>query len=185
MLLPKSALKLFGLVVIVISLISYYFSTSITALISFGLFLIILHFLYDKNNKLIAHIAVLLILLLLAGLYKPMTGAIDRGDSFAILRVATMMLTTLYVFICFIKSFIVKNCYPYNGTNMFFDTLVFTFLFTSCNNNSKPVYATDSFKKGETIYKTLCISCHNMDPRKDGAYWHQISQVRITNLLKV
>ena len=72
----------------------------------FGLFLIILHFLYDKNNKLIAHIALLLILLLLAGLYKPMTGAIDRGDSFAILRVATMMLTTLYVFICFIKSFI-------------------------------------------------------------------------------
>tara|TARA_Y100001970_G_C14201853_1_gene841576 strand:- start:37 stop:378 length:342 start_codon:yes stop_codon:yes gene_type:complete len=108
MLLPKSALKLNGLVVIVISLISYFFSTSITALIPsfFGLFLIILHFLYDKNNKLIAHIAVLLILLLLAGLYKPMTGAIDRGDSFAILRVAIMMFTTLYVFICFIKSFI-------------------------------------------------------------------------------
>ena len=65
MLLPKSV-KLNGLVVIVISLISYYFSTSITALIPsfFGLFLIILH-LYDKNNKLIAHIAVLLILLLL------------------------------------------------------------------------------------------------------------------------
>tara|TARA_A100001011_G_C13926319_1_gene681320 strand:- start:92 stop:433 length:342 start_codon:yes stop_codon:yes gene_type:complete len=108
MLLPKSALKLNGLVVIVISLISYFFSTSITALIPsfFGLLLIILHFLYDKNNKLIAHIAVLLILLLLAGLYKPMTGAIDRSDPFAIIRVAAMMLTTLYVFICFIKSFI-------------------------------------------------------------------------------
>ena len=108
MLLPKSALKLNGLVVILVSLISYYYSTSITALIpSFlGLLLIILHFLYDKNNKLIAHIAVLLILLLLVGLYKPMAGAIERGDSFAILRVALMMLTTLYVFICFIKSFI-------------------------------------------------------------------------------
>ena len=52
MLLPKSALKLNGLVVILVSLISFYSSTSITALIPsfFGLFLIILHFLYDKNN---------------------------------------------------------------------------------------------------------------------------------------
>ena len=45
--------------------------------------------------------------------------------------------------------------------------LVCIFLITSCNS-SEPVYATDSFKKGETIYKTLCISCHNVDPRKDG-----------------
>ena len=50
----------------------------------------------------------------------------------------------------------------------FLITLVFIFLLTSCNNSNKPVYATDSFKKGETIYKTLCISCHNVDPRKDG-----------------
>ena len=32
----------------------------------------------------------------------------------------------------------------------------------------KELYTGGTFKKGETIYKTLCISCHNIDPRKDG-----------------
>ena len=50
----------------------------------------------------------------------------------------------------------------------FLITLVFTFLFTSCNNNSKPVYATDSFKKVKLYIGHYVLSCHNMDPRKDG-----------------
>ena len=108
MLAPKNALKLNSLVVISISIISYLITTSITALIPlvFGVLLIILYYLFDKNNKLIAHIAILLILLLLVGLNKPLTGAIDRADSYAILRVSLMFFTTVYTLICFIKSFI-------------------------------------------------------------------------------
>ena len=108
MLLPKEALRFNALTVIIISLISYFYSSSITALIPmfFGLMLFLLYYLYDKNNKLIAHIAVLLILLLLVGFQKPLSGAIDRSDLFAILRVTLMILATTYTLVCLIKSFI-------------------------------------------------------------------------------
>ena len=105
---PKSALRFNSLIVVLIGLISYSNSSSATALIpvGFGLILFILFMLYDKNNKLIAHIAVLLILLLLVGLYKPFAGAIERGDSIAMFRVGIMKLATIYTLICFVKSFI-------------------------------------------------------------------------------
>ncbi|HSR88287.1 MAG TPA: hypothetical protein VLL07_04990 [Pontiella sp.] len=59
-----------------------------------------------KENKIVAHIAVLLTLLILGGLVKPLTAAIDREDGLAIMRVLVMMLSTILALVFFIKSFI-------------------------------------------------------------------------------
>jgi hypothetical protein len=59
-----------------------------------------------KENKIIAHVAVLLTLVILVALIKPLTAAVDRDDGMAIMRVSVMMASTLIAFIFFIKSFI-------------------------------------------------------------------------------
>lgn len=88
-----------------------YFSSdtpSITALIPaiIGVLLLICNPGVRKENKVIAHIAVVLTLLVLIGLIKPLTGAMGRGDSAAIFRVVTMILSTLLAMVYFVKSFI-------------------------------------------------------------------------------
>ncbi len=59
-----------------------------------------------KEDKIVAHIAVLLTLLILGGLMKPLTASMGSGDGMAILRVSIMLLTTLIALVAFIKSFI-------------------------------------------------------------------------------
>ncbi|MCH2235526.1 MAG: hypothetical protein MK078_14845 [Crocinitomicaceae bacterium] len=59
-----------------------------------------------KEGKIASHIAVLLTLLILVGLIKPLTGAIERSSDLGIARVVIMMLTTITALIFFIKSFI-------------------------------------------------------------------------------
>lgn len=59
-----------------------------------------------KENKIVAHIAVLLTLLIMGGLVKPLTAAIDREDGMAIMRVSVMLITTVIALVAFIKSFI-------------------------------------------------------------------------------
>ena len=59
-----------------------------------------------KEDKIIAHIAVLLTLLILFGLIKPLTASIDRGDCMATTRVLFMIASTLIALFFFIKSFI-------------------------------------------------------------------------------
>lgn len=59
-----------------------------------------------KENKVIAHIAVVLTLILLLGLVMPLKGAFARGDQMAIIRVAIMLLTSVLAMVYFIKSFI-------------------------------------------------------------------------------
>ena len=79
-----------------------------TALIPVGFGAVIL-FLYrgvKKENKIVAHIAVLLTLLILGGLVKPLTAATGRGDGLAIMRVSVMILSTVGALFFFIKSFI-------------------------------------------------------------------------------
>lgn len=71
-----------------------------------GLALLIMNGGIKKENKIIAHIAILLTLLILLGLIMPLFGAIGRSDNFAVLRVALMMATTVYAIIGFISSFI-------------------------------------------------------------------------------
>ena len=58
-----------------------------------------------KENKIIAHVAVLLTLFILIGLIMPLKGALARGDALAILRVVVMMLSTIAALFFFIKSF--------------------------------------------------------------------------------
>lgn len=79
-----------------------------TALIPvvFGVILLLLNSGVKKENKVIAHIAVVLTLLILFGLGKPLMGAMDRGDTMATARVGVMLLSTVVALVFFIKSFI-------------------------------------------------------------------------------
>ncbi len=80
---------------------------SMTALIPvvIGGILLLLNSGVKKENKVIAHIAVVLTLLILIGLIKPMMGAMDRGDTMATARVGIMILSTIVAMVYFIKSF--------------------------------------------------------------------------------
>jgi hypothetical protein len=81
---------------------------SITALIPtfIGVILIAINKGVKKENKVIAHIAVVLTLVILIGLIKPLLGAVDRSDNLAILRVLIMIISTIMAMVYFIKSFI-------------------------------------------------------------------------------
>ncbi len=83
-------------------------SPSPTALIPvvFGVILALLNGGVKKENKVIAHIAVLLTLLILFGLIKPLMGVLERGNTMGIVRVGAMLLSTVVALIYFIKSFI-------------------------------------------------------------------------------
>ena len=79
-----------------------------TALIPVGVGVVLLA-LYKgvkKENKIIAHIAVLLTLLILGGLVKPLLGALDRNDGVALVRVSVMIVSTVVALLFFIKSFV-------------------------------------------------------------------------------
>ena len=74
--------------------------------VGFGVVILSLYKGVKKEDKIIAHIAVLLTLLILGGLVKPLTAAIGREDGLAIMRVAVMIVSTLVALVFFIKSFI-------------------------------------------------------------------------------
>ena len=88
----------------------YFQSTapSPTALIPvvFGVFLLLMNNGIKNENKIIAHVAVLLTLLILFGLAMPLLGAIKRSDFYALIRVSFMMVTTLLAMVFFVRSFI-------------------------------------------------------------------------------
>ncbi|MEM1131948.1 MAG: hypothetical protein AAGH53_03335 [Pseudomonadota bacterium] len=81
---------------------------SITILIpaATGVLLLLLNNGVKRENKVVAHIAVLLTLLIFIALFMPMKGAIGRDDPLAMLRVGLMLVSTLFALIVFIKSFI-------------------------------------------------------------------------------
>ncbi|MCG8322382.1 MAG: hypothetical protein MI921_22990 [Cytophagales bacterium] len=83
-------------------------SPSVTALIPafVGVALLICNPGVKKENKIIAHIAVLLTLIIFIGLFRPLMGVIDRGNTIGIIRVAIMLISTVVAMIFFIKSFI-------------------------------------------------------------------------------
>ena len=83
-------------------------SPSVTALIPafVGVALLICNPGVKKENKVIAHIAVLLTLIIFIGLFRPLMGVIDRGNTIGIVRVAIMLISTVLAMIFFIKSFI-------------------------------------------------------------------------------
>jgi len=106
---PRKAALLNSSVLILIGFISYYYNTtSITALIPvfIGVTIFMCYVLYEKNNKIFAHICATLMLLALLGLFKPIMGSIARSDSYAALRIGIMQLVSFYSLVCFIISFI-------------------------------------------------------------------------------
>ncbi len=105
---PKKATLINSLTLIVIGSAGYFIKSSPTALLPamFGIFLGFCYFLYDKNNKLIAHIAIFLILVVFISLFMPLNARIADKDLFGTLRVAGMQIISLYSMICFIANFI-------------------------------------------------------------------------------
>ena len=81
---------------------------STTALIPVitGIILILLNNGIKVENKIVAHIAVLLTFIMIFGLVMPLLGSIKRSDTGAVIRVSIMLSTTVLAFIIFIKSFI-------------------------------------------------------------------------------
>ncbi len=84
---------------------------SITALIP--LFLGVILFLCNngvkKENKVIAHIAVVVTLIALLGLFMPLKAAIAEDRTLSVVRVAIMLLTGMLAMITFIRSFIANR----------------------------------------------------------------------------
>ena len=81
---------------------------SVTAFIPlfFGVVLLLCNGGVKKENKIIAHIAVLVTLIALLGLTMPLKAAVADGRTLSVIRVAAMLLTGSLAMISFIKSFI-------------------------------------------------------------------------------
>ena len=83
-------------------------SPSPTALIPlfFGVALLLCYPGIKKENKIIAHVAVLLTLIVLVALFMPLKGAFGRDDSMAIMRISVMIIGSAMSMTAFIRSFI-------------------------------------------------------------------------------
>jgi hypothetical protein len=81
---------------------------SITALIPlfFGVVLIFCYPGVKNENKIIAHVAVLLTLIVLVALFMPLKGAFGRDDSMAIIRISIMLIGAAMSLTGFVRSFI-------------------------------------------------------------------------------
>jgi len=99
-----------ALVLIAVSAWGYLASDtpSFTALIpaAFGVLLLACYPGVKAENKVAAHVAVVLTFVLLLALGMPLKGAIGRGDTLAIVRVGLMLATTVVALGAFIKAFI-------------------------------------------------------------------------------
>ena len=81
-------------------------SESMTAWIPtvFGVLLLACNRGVKNENKVLAHVAVLLTLLIVIGLVKPLQGALGREDMAAAARVATMLGLSVVTLATFVKS---------------------------------------------------------------------------------
>ena len=96
-----------GIVLVAVGLWGYMESSSPTSLIPvvIGAILIVLNKGVKNQNKVIAHIAVLVTLLSFANV-MPLRGALADDRSEAVLRILIMLSSSVYAMIFFIKSFI-------------------------------------------------------------------------------
>ena len=72
----------------------------------FGVILLLCHNGIKKENKIIAHVAVLVTLLSVIGLTKPFMSALDEERFMSVFRVGAMILTGVLAMTIFIQSFI-------------------------------------------------------------------------------
>ena len=80
------------------------FSTALIPVIV-GVLLLALYKGIKKEDKVIAHIVVLLTFIIFIGLIKPLTAGISKVNFYQIFRVAVMIFTSLLAIISFIRSF--------------------------------------------------------------------------------
>lgn len=102
-----SASRINAVILIVIGVWGYVESNSPTSFIPvvIGLILLILNKEIKNQNKVIAHIAVLLTLLSFANI-MPLKSALEDGRNDAALRLIIMLTSSFYAMIYFIRSFI-------------------------------------------------------------------------------
>lgn len=97
-------------ILVIVGLLGYFGSDtpSVTALIPVfaGVILLVLVKGMKDGNKVVAHIVVTLTLLTLMALFKPLSGALSRNDTGAVIRVFIMITSNLVALIVYIKSFI-------------------------------------------------------------------------------
>lgn len=81
---------------------------SLTALIPvlIGIILVSITSGFRNGHRVWVHVAVVLTFLVLVGLVKPLLGVIGREDSLGLARVLVMMLSSLFAFLVFLRSFI-------------------------------------------------------------------------------
>ncbi|MEM6365794.1 MAG: hypothetical protein AAF745_15300 [Planctomycetota bacterium] len=107
---PANVSLLHALVLIGVGLAGYFTSESpsLTAFIPvvFGAVILACNPGLRKNNKIIAHVAVGLTLVILLSLGMPLKGAISRGETAPIARVTLMLVVTMFSLVVFIRSFI-------------------------------------------------------------------------------
>ncbi|MEM6789106.1 MAG: hypothetical protein AAF928_05715 [Myxococcota bacterium] len=70
-----------------------------------GVVLLLLNRGVKNENKVVAHIAVLLTAVILLGLVMPLKGAIGRGSVMGVARVVVMLGTTIFAMVSFVKAF--------------------------------------------------------------------------------
>ena len=107
---PFQANLLNAIILIVMGLWGYFGSEtpSPTSLIpvAFGVVFALVTAPFKKENKIVAHVVVLLTFLLIIALFMPLSGAIERDDSLGIFRVGLMIASSIFAMVIFIKSFI-------------------------------------------------------------------------------
>jgi len=97
-----------GVVLILMGVWGYFASGSFTAFIPgvFGLAFLLMAPGVKTENKVVAHVVVVLALVVLFALTRVFLGTLDRGDTLATIRVGLMILTTVIAFVYYVKSFI-------------------------------------------------------------------------------
>tara|TARA_X000000950_G_scaffold241629_1_gene295366 strand:- start:897 stop:1247 length:351 start_codon:yes stop_codon:yes gene_type:complete len=97
-----------AVLLVALGLWGYQAGGSATALIpvGFGVALLLLYPGVKKEAKVPAHIAVLLTLIVAVALLKPLSAAIERGDTGAIIRTLLMVVSSIAALVAFVKSFI-------------------------------------------------------------------------------
>ena len=48
-------------------------------------------------------------------------------------------------------------------------------IFTACNSEASSSKQSEAYYRGQTVYRQVCISCHNIDPRKTGSLAPEIA----------
>jgi hypothetical protein len=72
----------------------------------FGVAFILMNPPLRRENKVVAHIVVVLTLLIIIALIMPLRGAIGRGDTMGMVRVVIMMVSSAVAMGVFVNSFI-------------------------------------------------------------------------------